>query len=90
LSELGAEALVETLALLEAGALEEEEQIHSRATFAPKLNRDMARIDWARSAQELDWHLRGLDSVPGAWAILQGSPVKVFSPTPEMRTRVFW
>jgi len=80
LSEVGASALVEALALLEEGVREEREQDHASATFAPKLNRDMARIDWSRGAVELGWHVRGLDSAPGAWSLLSGDSTKLFSP----------
>lgn len=83
LSEVGVEALVEALAGLEAGALEEREQDHSAATFAPKVSREMARIDWNRPAGELGWHLRGFDSVPGAWSLLGGESVKLFGPDPK-------
>lgn len=83
LSEVGASALVEALALLEEGIQEETEQDHASATFAPKLNRDMARIDWTRRAEELGWHVRGLDAVPGAWTVLKGDSVKLFRPTPD-------
>jgi methionyl-tRNA formyltransferase len=85
LSEVGAEALVEALALMTEGAVKEVEQDHSSATFAPKVNREMARVDWQRPAQELGWHLRGLDSTPGAWSILDDEPVKLFRPSPEPR-----
>ena len=47
LSEIGAGALVEALVLLEGGVIEEVEQDESRATYAPKVDRAMARIDWA-------------------------------------------
>jgi methionyl-tRNA formyltransferase len=87
LSELGAEALIEALALLEEDAAEEVEQDSSKATFAPKVNRDMARVDWNRSAMEVSWHLRGLDQFPGAWSTLEAEVVKLFSPTPEPRFR---
>jgi methionyl-tRNA formyltransferase len=85
LSEVGAQALIEALALMVEGAAEEVEQDHSRATFAPKVNREMARVDWTRPAVELGWHLRGLDAVPGAWSTLGGEFVKLFRPTPESR-----
>jgi len=85
LSEVGAEALIETLALLEAGMVMEEEQDHALATFAPKVGRDLARIDWDRNAEELGWHLRGLDAVPGAWSTLEGDAIKLFGPVPEPR-----
>lgn len=81
LSELGAEALVEALGLLEAGLLEPREQDHSRATYAPKLDREGARVDWSRSAVEVDRHIRGMDRVPGAWTTLGGEPIKLFRPT---------
>ncbi len=85
LSEVGAEALVEALALLAEGAVEEVEQDHSKATFAPKVSREMARVDWTRPALELGWHLRGMDSAPGAWSILGEDSVKLFTPHPEPR-----
>lgn len=80
LSELGAEALVEALALLAGGKVVEEEQDHERATFAPKVNRETARIAWGRPAGELEWHVRGMDAVPGAWTELKGAPLKLFRP----------
>lgn len=80
LSELGAEALIEALAIMTAGGVVEVEQNHAVATFAPKVDRPTARIDWARSAQELDWHIRGMDAVPGAWTELEGAAVKLFRP----------
>ncbi|MDP2957449.1 MAG: methionyl-tRNA formyltransferase [Longimicrobiales bacterium] len=80
LSELGAEALLEALALLTAGQLHEEEQDHARATFAPKVGRELARVDWSRPAREVALHLRGMDAVPGAWSELDGSAVKLFRP----------
>ncbi|NJD18549.1 MAG: methionyl-tRNA formyltransferase [Gemmatimonadetes bacterium] len=82
LSELGAEALLEALALLDGGAAVEEEQEHARATYAPKVGREVARLDWSRPAREIAWHIRGMDSAPGAWSELDGVPVKLFRPTP--------
>jgi methionyl-tRNA formyltransferase len=82
LAEIGAEALVEALALLEAGQLVEEPQDHARATYAPKLDRGQARIDWSRPAAEVSRWIRGLDDVPGAWSPLGAAgPVKLFRPT---------
>jgi len=81
LSELGAQALLEALTLLGAGVLEEIEQDHDKATFAPKVDRQTARVDWTRAPQEVAWHIRGMDAVPGAWSELDGVPVKLFRPT---------
>jgi methionyl-tRNA formyltransferase len=81
LSEIGAEALIETLALLEEGTLVEVPQQHELATYAPKLDRDTARLDWTLSAAEVARWIRGLDDVPGAWTP-QGDrgPLKLFRP----------
>jgi methionyl-tRNA formyltransferase len=83
LSEIGAEALIEALALLEEGPLAEREQDHERATYAPKLDRETARLDWQLPALELSRWIRGLDAVPGAWSELNGQPVKLFAPRVE-------
>jgi len=85
LSEVGAEALVEVLALLEGDAVSEEPQDHDRATYAPKLSREDARIDWQRPAEEIARRIRGFDDVPGAWSELNGATVKLFRPAVEPR-----
>jgi len=83
LSELGAAALVETLALLEAGVIVEIEQEHKRATFAPRLTRGHAHVDWTRPAVEIDRLIRGLDETPGAWNQHGEHPLKLFRPRPD-------
>ena len=82
-AELGAEALIEALALLEAGALESHEQDDSLATYAPKLGREDARLDWSFPAIELDAWVRGCDPWPAAWSELDGTAVQMFEPTLE-------
>ncbi|MEX2473382.1 MAG: methionyl-tRNA formyltransferase [Gemmatimonadota bacterium] len=81
LSEVGAAALVEALAFLDAGLAEEEEQDDGEATYAPKLDRDTARIDWNRPAVEIGLHVRAMDPVPGPWTKLDGAAVKLFRPS---------
>ena len=83
LSEIGAAALVEALALMSSGKHREVEQDHERATYAPKVDRQTARVDWSRPAREIGWLIRGMDDVPGAWTLLDGDPVKVFRPYPS-------
>ena len=83
LSEIGAEALVEALVLLEAGLIEEREQDESQATYAPKVDRATARIDWACESADVSNFVRGMDAVPGAWSELEGQPVKLFRPAAD-------
>ena len=80
LAELGARLLTETLRRMEAGPVEESEQDHAVATYAPKVDRVAARVDWRRPVLEVANLIRGMDAVPGAWTLLGGVPVKVFSP----------
>ena len=78
LAEMGAQALIETLALLEQGRLRPVSQDESRATYAPKLTREIARIDWTKDAASIARLIRGLDPRPGAWTELDGVEVKLF------------
>ena len=87
LAEIGAQALIEALALLEFGDVEPVEQDHERATFAPKVTREVARVDWSRPVSELVNHIRAMDAVPGAWTEWQGEPLKLFSPSAEAPSR---
>jgi methionyl-tRNA formyltransferase len=85
LSEVGAEALVETLAFMESGGIDAVPQDHSRATYAPKLDRATAKLDWSLPAIDLARWIRGLDAQPGAWSLLGEQPVKLFQPRIEIR-----
>jgi methionyl-tRNA formyltransferase len=82
LAELGALALIEALALLEAGALRPRPQDEARASYAPKLTVEGARIAWADGAAQVARRLRGLDPKPGAWTTLGDRRVKLFGPRP--------
>lgn len=86
LAEIGAEALISTLAMIETGEVIGRPQDHARATYAPKLDRQMARLDWTLPAIQVARWIRGLDGAPGAWSARDdGEPVKFFSPRVEVR-----
>lgn len=80
LAELGAQALIETLALLDQNTITPVAQNDSRATFAPKLTRELARIDWTKDAAAIARLVRGLDPRPGAWTEFDSMEIKLFSP----------
>src|SRR6266571_52667 len=82
LAEVGAEALVEALARLAQGAIQPRPQDHARATYAPKVTRETARIDWTAPAERVARLIRGLDPKPGAWTELEGRSVKLFGAAP--------
>ncbi|MCI0437142.1 MAG: methionyl-tRNA formyltransferase [Gemmatimonadetes bacterium] len=82
LSEIGAEALVTALALMEAGQLAEHAQDEAAATFAPRITHEHARVDWDRDAVAIAQRIRAFDDVPGAWTSHEGSELKLFRPLP--------
>jgi methionyl-tRNA formyltransferase len=82
LAALGATALVEALSLMTARAESAEPQDTAAATYAPKISRETARLDWTRDAALLERQVRAFDPVPGAWTSLDGAPVKLFGGTP--------
>lgn len=78
LSELGALALVEALALVSVGAAQAVPQHHAAATFAPKITREDTRIDWNLAAEEVSRTIRAYDPAPGAFTGHRGSELKLF------------
>ena len=78
LSELGALALIEAMTLISLGEAQEVAQDESQATYAGKIERSAARIDWSRSAVEVSRLIRAYDPKPGAFTSLNGADMKVF------------
>ncbi len=83
LSEIGAEALIEALAMIEADDVVEIEQDEAQATFAPRITREHAHVDWSRAADEVSRRIRAMDEVPGAWTMHREKELKLFRPLVE-------
>jgi methionyl-tRNA formyltransferase len=77
LADVGARLLVDTLPRYVAGELQPRDQDDAAATYAPKLTPEEAHIDWTWPAERIDPFVRGLDPVPGAWALLEDKRLKV-------------
>ena len=77
LSAMGAAAIVEALARLDD--LVPEPQAEDGVTYAHKIDKSEARIDWTRSASEIDRQIRGLSPFPGAWTTLAGRRLKLLA-----------
>lgn len=67
LSEAGAALMVEALSQLEAGTLKAIPQSTEGVTYAAKIDKAEARIDFTRGAAEVVAHIHGLSPFPGAW-----------------------
>ena len=77
LSSLGAPLMLKALAGLADGTLEPTPQPDRGVTRAPKIKPDDSRLDWRRSAIELDRLVRAMTPVPGAWFEHDGARIKV-------------
>lgn len=75
LSTIGAKAIVSTLENL--SDLTPEPQPEVGVTYARKIDKSEAQIDWSRPAVEVDRKIRGLSPFPGAWFELDGRRIKV-------------
>ena len=79
LAMMGGELIVETLARLDA--LEAEAQPDTGVTYASKIDKAEARVDWTRPAAEVDQLIRGLSPFPGAWCDIGDERVKLLRST---------
>ena len=82
LSRLGADLMVRALAALERGGVTPVVQSEDGVTYAKKILKDEARIDWTKSAAEIDCHIRGLSPFPGAFTQVKGERLKVLYAEP--------
>ncbi|MFI5229803.1 MAG: methionyl-tRNA formyltransferase [Gemmatimonadales bacterium] len=78
LAEMGAMALIEALALMELGGAAETPQDDACASYAPKINRAMTRVDWNADARTVSQIIRAYDPRPGAFAEAASGEVKLF------------
>ena len=84
LAATGAAAIVAALTRLRLdGRLEAWPQPESGASYAPKIAKSEAQIDWTRPAPALARQIRAFDPAPGATAMLAGTPVKLWRAEPD-------
>ncbi len=75
LAEMGARLIVDALARLDT--LVPEVQPEVGVTYAAKIDKAEAAVDWTKPADEIDRQIRGLSPFPGAWSVLNGKRVKL-------------
>jgi methionyl-tRNA formyltransferase len=78
LAEMGAMALIEALALIELGQAVEQPQDDSLATYAPKIDRTMTRVNWSADARSICRTVRAFDPRPGAFSEARSGEFKLF------------
>jgi methionyl-tRNA formyltransferase len=78
LAELGPQGLIKTLEQLAEGTAKPEVQDEALVTYAEKLSKDEALLDWALPAAQLERCIRAFNPWPMSWMVIDDQPVKVW------------
>ncbi|MBQ2434046.1 MAG: methionyl-tRNA formyltransferase [Clostridia bacterium] len=78
MSYIGAELLKETLPAYWAGEITPVPQKEEEMTYDPMLSKELGKIDWTKSACEIDCLVRGVNPWPGAFSKMNGDVIKVW------------
>lgn len=79
LAQMGAELLLQVIKEMESGPPQRRKQDDALATYAHMLSKEDELIDWNRSAGDILNQVRAMSPVPGAYTLLDGGKVKIFS-----------
>lgn len=85
---LGGEAITEALRLLEKGELTAVKQDGSQSCYAPLIGKDMGKIDFSGTAEEIDRLIRGMTPWPSAYTEYKGRQLKIWKAVPDMQGTV--
>lgn len=77
LAYAGGDLLVETMSGLEDGSITPQAQPAGKESYAHKIKKDDAHVDWTRTASEVDRQIRAYTPGPGAWVLLAGKRFKI-------------
>lgn len=78
LADLGPQGLLHTLAQLAAGTAKPEVQDEALVTYAEKLSKEEARVDWSLSAAQLERCIRAFNPWPMSYIVIDEQPVKIW------------
>ena len=81
LAQLGARSIVEALQMLHRGELLPTPQDNDFATYAGKLSKAEARIDWTQTANQIERMLRAYNTLPSAFSEINSTPIKIWRAT---------
>ena len=78
LSDLGSKALIKSLELIEDDGFKLLLQDNKKSTRAPKIKKEMLRINWSWEAKKINNWIRGLSPFPGMYTVYKGKKLKIF------------
>ncbi|EST90194.1 methionyl-tRNA formyltransferase [Vagococcus lutrae] len=82
LSVLGKDLLLETLPMILTNTITPTPQKEEDATFSPNISRELERISWDKTAEQVDWQVRGMHPWPVAHTLWQEQRVKIYQGQP--------
>lgn len=87
LSVLGKDLLLETLPMILTNTITPTPQKEDDATFSPNISRELERISWDKTAEQVDWQVRGMHPWPVAHTLWQEQRVKIYQGQPLEKKR---
>jgi methionyl-tRNA formyltransferase len=82
LAAIGAKLLVRTIEAFANDTIRYTPQDHSKATYAPLLNKSNGQLDWKKSAKTLELFIRGMTPWPGTYTFHENNRLKIFKAKP--------
>jgi methionyl-tRNA formyltransferase len=82
LAAIGAKLLVKTIEAFSNETIRPTPQDHSKATYAPMLNKENGQLDWKKPAKTLELFIRGMTPWPGTFTFHEDNRLKIFSARP--------
>ncbi len=78
---IGSNLIIKTIKGLFEKKITPKEQDHSQATFCKTITKEEAKIDWSKTAQEIERIVRAFDPWPGTWTTIDDKRMKIYPPT---------
>lgn len=87
LALMAGDLLAKSLERMSGNRIMESPQDHAKATYAPKITKDLSLVDWKEAAAKVSARIRGMDPRPGAYTLWEGKEIKLFASTVIDRDR---
>ncbi|MFA6422560.1 MAG: methionyl-tRNA formyltransferase [Candidatus Buchananbacteria bacterium] len=87
LADLSTDLLISSAIKFINGEIKPIEQDHDQATFCRIINKEDAKVDWNKSAQEIKRKIYAFHPWPGTWTMLDGKRIKIFPPTKILKQK---
>jgi methionyl-tRNA formyltransferase len=81
LAAMAGDLMARSLERMSGNIVEATPQDHTRATYAPKISKDLCLVNWKEEAAEVSARIRGMDPKPGAYTLWEGKEIKLFAST---------